>query len=298
VGTWDGFMDQRAPLVSIGMPVYNGAPYIRAALDCLLKQDFAHFELVIADNASTDATEAICREYAAKDQRVRYHRHRSNMGAIRNFNAVLGLCSGTYFFWAACHDLWEPAFLSRCVQAFEDNPSAVLTYPQADFVDTDGLQVLRFGAILDTRGLEPIRAFHAVLWAPVRYQVYGLMRTSLLRELGGMGSGFGPDVVLLLKMAVRGAFIEVPEVLFHLRRTEGYGSCAVQMAKLGIPLRRWSGPYLLAQLVAQVMAAARFDTAPFSRFLNTMAAGLETLLIYGWIWRCVTDDWRKQQLKR
>ena len=69
------------PLVSIGMPVYNGEKYIREALDSLLAQTFTDFELIISDNASTDATEIICREYAAHYPQIRYVRQRVNRGA-------------------------------------------------------------------------------------------------------------------------------------------------------------------------------------------------------------------------
>jgi glycosyltransferase involved in cell wall biosynthesis len=94
------------PQVSIGMPVYNGAKFIREALDSLLAQTFTDFELIISDNASTDGTEAICREYAAKDVRVRYVRQAQNRGAIANFQYVLDEAVGGYFMWAAADDVW------------------------------------------------------------------------------------------------------------------------------------------------------------------------------------------------
>jgi glycosyltransferase involved in cell wall biosynthesis len=58
------------PKVSIGMPVYNGANYLRRSIQCLLHQDYADLEIVICDNGSTDDTESICREFAKKDERV------------------------------------------------------------------------------------------------------------------------------------------------------------------------------------------------------------------------------------
>src|SRR4030066_62015 len=88
------------PTVSIGMPVYNGEPYIRAALESLLAQTFTDFELIISDNASTDATESICREYAARDSRIDYVRHEKNQGASANFQFVLDQARGEFFIWA------------------------------------------------------------------------------------------------------------------------------------------------------------------------------------------------------
>ena len=76
------------PLVSIGLPVYNGENYVRQALDSLLAQDYESFELIVSDNASTDATQQICLEYASQDSRIRYHRNEVNIGLYNNFTRV------------------------------------------------------------------------------------------------------------------------------------------------------------------------------------------------------------------
>ena len=99
--------NQNISKVSIGMPVYNGAQYIREALDSLLTQTFTDFELIISDNASTDATQSICEEYARRDLRIRYVRQSENKGALANFQFVLEQAQGEFFMWAAADDLWE-----------------------------------------------------------------------------------------------------------------------------------------------------------------------------------------------
>src|ERR1700761_38911 len=105
------------PLLSIGLFVYNGERYIREAIDSFLSQTFTDFELIISDNASTDATEQICLDYAAKDSRVRYSRNPRNMGAGWNVRRVAELATGKYFRWAACDDRCEPDLLRTCVEA-------------------------------------------------------------------------------------------------------------------------------------------------------------------------------------
>ena len=64
-----------APKVSIGLPVYNGEPFLSKTIDAILTQTFNDFELIICDNASTDATETICRKYAAQDKRINYYQN-------------------------------------------------------------------------------------------------------------------------------------------------------------------------------------------------------------------------------
>ncbi|HLR96223.1 MAG TPA: glycosyltransferase, partial [Jiangellaceae bacterium] len=77
-----------APRVTIGLPVFNGERYLEAAIDSILAQDFQDFELLLADNASTDATLEICERAAARDPRVTVHRSEANRGAAWNYNRV------------------------------------------------------------------------------------------------------------------------------------------------------------------------------------------------------------------
>ncbi len=99
------------PLVSIGMPVYNGEEYICDALNSLLDQIFFNFELIISDNASNDKTESICREYAQRDARIIYFRQKENLGAAANFQFVLDHAHTSLFMWAAYDDVWANNYL-------------------------------------------------------------------------------------------------------------------------------------------------------------------------------------------
>jgi glycosyltransferase involved in cell wall biosynthesis len=100
------------PSISIGMPVYNGERDIAAALDSILAQTFADFELVISDNASTDETALICQAYAGRDSRIRYFRQSTNIGGTPNFRFVLMESRADYFVWAAADDIKSIDFLA------------------------------------------------------------------------------------------------------------------------------------------------------------------------------------------
>src|ERR1700730_6838139 len=104
------------PLVRLVFPVYNGEKFIRGALNSLLAQEYTHFELVISDNGSNDGTEEICREYQARDPRIRYIRHSENRGSPWNFAFVAREAQGEYFMWAAHDDLWHPKFIGKCLE--------------------------------------------------------------------------------------------------------------------------------------------------------------------------------------
>lgn len=116
------------PKVSIGMPVYNGERFVRSALDSLLAQVFNDFELIVSDNASTDSTESICREYMSRDKRIRYVRQRENIGSIANFQFVLSEASGDYFMWAAADDRRDPRFLSMAVDVLDSDVRVGLVF--------------------------------------------------------------------------------------------------------------------------------------------------------------------------
>lgn len=113
------------PKVSIGMPVYNGEKYIQEALDSLLAQTFTDFELIISDNASTDATDKICREYTERDNRIRYVRQKQNLGANSNFQFVFDQAVGEYFMWAAADDVWGKYFIERNVLVLHEKPECI-----------------------------------------------------------------------------------------------------------------------------------------------------------------------------
>lgn len=118
----------REPLVSIGMPTYNRAPYLKQAMDSLLAQTYKNFVIFLSDNASTDGTQALCEAYAKSDKRVRYMRRAVNIGQEPNMNAVLQeiIAAADFYMMAADDDLWLPQFLARCMAALMTDPKAAM----------------------------------------------------------------------------------------------------------------------------------------------------------------------------
>jgi len=168
------------PKVSIGMPVYNGEPFIREALDSLLAQTFTDFELIISDNASTDGTEAICREYAARDARIRYVRQAENRGVGANFKFVLEEAVGGYFMWTAVDDrLSADDYLQQLLRNL--GPGVDYAFPDISITDSRG-KVLQAGVMSPFKGLLTRFQFSKASLKLNSYQVYGLFVTLRLRE--------------------------------------------------------------------------------------------------------------------
>jgi glycosyltransferase involved in cell wall biosynthesis len=214
-------MKAHTPRVSIGLPVYNGENYMEQAIDSVLAQTFTDFELIISDNASTDRTEEICQSYAARDSRIRYVRNETNLGATKNYNQTFELAQGEYFKWAAHDDLISPSFLERCVALLDETPSASLCYARAMAIDEHGqpqflhyLGARHYNAKPLLMSPIPHKRFYQCVAAPYpQAAIFGLMRTSILRQTRLIGSYQSSDLVLLGELALRGEFCEVPEVL-------------------------------------------------------------------------------------
>ena len=209
------------PRVTIGMPVYNGAKYIEQALDSILAQTYTDFELLISDNASTDATEEICRRYAAADARIHYSRNPKNLGAAANYNRVIHLARGRYFRHAAHDDLLAPTNIERCVDILDARPDVVLAYPRMVMLNADGEKIDTREHSLELEDARPSDrlAKFAVLCDEESMcdPVFGLFRTAALRETAMLGAYIAADMILLAEMALRGRIVEVPEYLFFER---------------------------------------------------------------------------------
>src|SRR5262245_59783346 len=116
-------MNQRHPLVSIGIPTYNGASSIHRTIESALHLDFPHLEIIISDNASTDDTARICEAYQARDKRIKCFRQETNTGPTNNFNEVLRRASGTFFMWLGDDDWIDASYVRLCVAHLQNDPS-------------------------------------------------------------------------------------------------------------------------------------------------------------------------------
>jgi glycosyltransferase involved in cell wall biosynthesis len=207
------------PRVTVGLPVYNGERFLRESLESLLAQDYEDFELIISDNGSTDGTEAICREFAARDARIRYLRESENHGGAWNFNRLPALARGEYFRWACHDDTCERTHLRTCVEALDcAAPSVVLVFTGTAFIDERGVPMRRTEERLDTRGLPPHVRYRQVA-RTVRYSnaLFGLFRLAPLLQTRLHAPYANSDYVLFGELALLGEFWELPGHLFRRR---------------------------------------------------------------------------------
>jgi glycosyltransferase involved in cell wall biosynthesis len=258
-----------SPRLSVGLPVYNGADFLQQALDSLLGQTFGDFELIISDNASTDGTTDICREWARADRRVRYIRQPRNIGATGNHNAVAAEATGELFKWAAHDDRYAPDLLQSCVTALDHRPDVVAAHAWTATIGDDGEIRERIRYTLSTASPEPAERFRSMLFDVGGDDAYAVVRADVMRRVLPYGSYYRADRTIVAALALHGPFYQVPDWLFFRRdhpdratRTTTVRSWCATMDPQRADRWRHPMPRLLAEYLGGYLTALR--TAPLT----------------------------------
>jgi glycosyltransferase involved in cell wall biosynthesis len=207
------------PLLTIGMPVYNGENFITKAIDTILSQTFTNFELVICDNASTDNTASICRGFADKDTRIHYLCNPENIGAAANFCRVFHEGRGKYFKWAAHDDELTPNYLEHCIRNLEKNADTVLCHSQVNVINETGdvVQHDPIDAFLFESDI-PSERFNALIRTDLdNYEVFGVIRREILEKTPLITSYIASDRILRAELGLHGKLKILQEPLFLCR---------------------------------------------------------------------------------
>jgi glycosyltransferase involved in cell wall biosynthesis len=283
----------RTPEVSIGMPVFNGERFLKEAIDSLLQQTFSDFELIISDNASTDATEQICREYVLSDARVRYIRQTRNTGAMHNWNFLVGEARGHFFKWASCNDRCELTMLEKCVEVLRKEQNAVLCYGRTWFMDDDGASLGACEDDPEIMDLRPSRRLERVRdELHFNNAVCGLIRLGPLRSTRLSPPYPAGDMVLMTEIALRGGYRLLPDVLLFRRRGTKSASNFLSKRELATFLNPAGNPLLMeawrrhADYLLSVLRAPIDPREKIVAFLYTLR---RTYWHRGELWRDLRD---------
>jgi glycosyltransferase involved in cell wall biosynthesis len=218
-----------SPRLTVGLPVYNGDAFLAEALESVLNQTYTDWQMIICDNASTDRTGEICRDFAARDSRIRYVRNEENIGLSRNHNKAFQLSNSELFKWVAHDDVCLPTFFERCIEALDANPTAAVAYPLGRAIDAKGMPLDQYVWTSPQRYDQPTTAerfqaltadFDRLNRAGTQHPgiyFFGVMRSSLLAKTRLEMSHMWCDISMLAELSLEGPFIEVPEVLSLMR---------------------------------------------------------------------------------
>jgi glycosyltransferase involved in cell wall biosynthesis len=217
-----------APPLSIGLPVYNGEAYLEQSLDAVLGQTFGDFELILCSNASTDATDDICRRYEREDERVRFLRQPTNVGAAPNHTYVFQQARAPLFKWVSGDDLYGRDLLEKCMTMLSERPDIVLAHSYTAAIDGEGRLLQAMEYPLATDDPRAPRRLESLLFAgdsapgAIRADdFYGIIRSDVLRSIRPHDSFFHADQTFTCELALRGPFGIVPEWLYFRRHHPG-----------------------------------------------------------------------------
>ncbi len=267
-----------APLISIGMPVFNAGRWLAQAIESALAQTCSDFELLISDNGSTDDTPAIIQHYLRADDRIRWHRFHSNQGLTANWNIVAREARGRYFKWLSGTDRMAPDLLARGAAVLEARPEVVLVFGRTRWIDEVGhpmsLCELDF-AVGDVRPCD--RFLRQAANLSVNNQINaGLIRMPSLRRTRLLADYPSSDLVLMAELALQGPFVLLPDELFQRRAGRDFST----PDRTPLQIERMYNPHALRPRRGQALrkhagrfaACWRAPIAPADRMRATMAA--------------------------
>ena len=218
------------PLVSVILPSYNQAEYLREALDSIIAQTYSNWEAIVVNDGSKDHTEEVMNEYAAKDSRIRLFT-KQNGGITSALNAGLENARGEYFCWLSSDDLFYPNKLELQVKMFEGlDESYALVYGSFDILQesetTKELQKQPFMIPL-INGCE----FPEALKFDFIDGCTIMIRMKVMREVKGFNPGIvhSQDMELWLRLASRGYRFELLPHKLTIRRVHIAQSSTLNM---------------------------------------------------------------------
>jgi len=209
------------PLVSIGLPVFNGEDYLEDAIDSILSQTYKNIEIVICDNASTDRTSAIVDSYCRNDDRIKYHRHDINLGAARNYNSTFELSNGKYFKWAAHDDIMHKNYIEQCVKSLEKDSSTSLVQSLVGQIDETGTVTKhKYTGINDIfpEDMSICSQYQVLMQKRGAWvRIFGLIRSDILKNTPLIDKYVGSDLTLLGELGLNGKVKDIDSELFWRR---------------------------------------------------------------------------------
>lgn len=216
------------PLVSIGIPTFNRAQLLLRAIQSAVNQTYQTLEIIVSDDGSSDGTAEVV--FALADPRVRLIRHERNVGMFRNMNSCLDAAEGEFFLMLSDDDYLEPIGVSMLVDAMRRHASATMAYGQW-WYHADSRAVLQMSS---GPSLEPGIDYVEGYWLGERPTIlHGvLFRTSTLRTLGGVPSGYAQDALLTLRAAMSGDVAFVPKPVTNYCIHSGSTTRTLSLARL------------------------------------------------------------------
>lgn len=218
------------PKVSVIVPSYNRADYIKETIDSILAQSYTDFELIFIDDGSTDNTEKIVNEYCDKDSRVKYFKQKNSERAVARSHG-LRLALGDYLCLVDSDDTWYPEKLAKQVKVLDENPDVVLCYASVNRIDFSSNRVK--ASSRQHQGFSG-DIFEELLKRNFIPSVTPMFRKAAFNKVGDQVTEFIPyeDWDFWLRLSKQGKFHHIKEALGDYRLHPGQSVQNVKAEKI------------------------------------------------------------------
>jgi glycosyltransferase involved in cell wall biosynthesis/GT2 family glycosyltransferase/Flp pilus assembly protein TadD len=281
-------MSTHTPLLTVGLPVFNGELYLAGAIECILSQSFRDFDFIISDNASTDGTQDICQHYAKRDRRIRYCRNSVNLGGAKNSDLILDMARTEFFATASHDDYFSLNYLESCLATLKSSTNAVLCCPaQVVFLDPRG-NPTRLQPNFDATGMDMIGRMRDLVNRLGWYAYYGVTRTeelrSILKDMSRYRYAYGGDVILMATALLRGEIVAAPRTTFFYREPYRAKEFATHVEEILPGSKAPARPYTglardLLQVVQDSVLPSDMKSDVCMEMLKTMADQQEWVIV-------------------
>jgi glycosyltransferase involved in cell wall biosynthesis len=208
--------------VTVGIPTFNRAGWLRETVESVLAQTFTNFRLIVRDNASDDATPDVVRSFS--DDRIQYVRSERNIGAIGNFNRLAALADTDFLVLLPDDDILYPGYLGTAVDSLERFETAGLVHSAFDFIDERSRVIRRVHPVASRSPASIMKRDRALAWMMVcRFGLHFptiMYRKEAIVEAGGLREEEEPfgDLELWMRIALNWDFGYIAKPLAGFRQ--------------------------------------------------------------------------------
>lgn len=262
-------MTMSKPLISIGIPVYNGEKTIGAALRALCAQTYSQIEIIISDNASLDKTVEVIESF--NDQRIKLFRQSHNIGATKNFEFVKEHATGEFFMWHSHDDWLDVDYIEKCLQLLLADKNVSLVSGGANYFEGETLvSVGERTQFLEERPFDRMKAYYRRVTDNGVF--YGISRKSVLDQMV-MKNCLGADWMIIAALAWSGKIIHTDQTSINRRLGGTSRSFNNIVRSLRLSKINYFIPYVMIAFSCAVdilTSKAYSNTSLLQRFLMAM----------------------------
>lgn len=203
----------KTPILSVLMPVFNSELFLAEAIESILNQTFKDFEFLILDDASTDRSFEIIKDFENKDSRIKVYQNEKNLGVVESRNKLINLSKGKYIAWLDSDDIALPNRFEKQIKFLEDHPEIGLVGAYPVIIDENSKKTGKWWFETDPQKLKIELFFHS----PFLSSSIVIRKSALPQNYYDSRFPVAEDFDLYSKISENSDIANIPEILVKYR---------------------------------------------------------------------------------